>query len=55
MLNRLLIVILKYKRHKLLDKKCGECDKPLSCDYCRTYNIQKDINNVIFDLKEWKV
>lgn len=29
MVNRLLIVILKYKRHKLLDKKCGECDKPL--------------------------
>lgn len=47
MLNRLLIVILKHKRHKLLDKICGECDNP-TCDYCRTYNTLKDINNVIF-------
>ena len=55
MLNRLLIVILKHKRDKLVGKICGECDKP-TCDYyCRTCNILKDINNVIFDLKEWKI
>ena len=55
MLNRLLIVILKYKRHKLLGKICSECDNA-TCDYyCRTYNVLKDINNVIFDLTEWKI
>ena len=55
MLNRLLIVILKHKRHKLVDKICGECDKQ-ACDYyCRTWNVQKDINNVIFDITEWKI
>lgn len=55
MLNTLLIVILKHKRHKLLDKICGKCDRA-TCDYyCRTCNVLKDINNVIFDLQEWKI
>lgn len=55
MLNRLLIVILEHKRHKLQSKICGECDKA-TCDYyCRTWNILKDINNVLFDLTEWKI
>lgn len=55
MLNKLLIVILKYKRHKLLGKICDKCDRA-TCDYyCRTCNILKDINNVIFDFQEWKL
>lgn len=55
MLNKLLITILKHKIQKIVYKNCDECNQPVCCDYCKAYNIQRDIKYVIYDLKEGKI
>lgn len=55
MINKLLIMILSHKKQKLVHRKCGICNYPLSCDYCDIYFIQRDINDVIRHLKEGKI
>ncbi len=55
MLNKLLIIILKHKIQKIVYKNCGECNQPVSCDYCNAYIIQRDIKDVIYDLKERRI
>ena len=55
MLNKILIMILKHKIRKIVYKNCGECNQPVSCDYCNAYTIQIDIKYVIYDLKEGKI
>lgn len=55
MLNKLLITILKHKIQKIVYKNCDKCNQPVCCDYCKAYNIQRDIKYVIYDLKEGKI
>ena len=55
MLNKILIMLLKNKIQKIVYKNCGECNQPISCDYCKAYIIQRDIKDVIYDLKEEKI
>ena len=55
MINKLLIIILKHKIQKIVYKNCGECNQSVSCDYCNAYIIQRDIKDVIYDLKEGKI
>ena len=42
--------MLKHKIQKIVYKNCGECNQPMSCDYCNAYIIQRDIKDVIYDL-----
>lgn len=55
MLNKLLIKILNHKIQKIVYKNCGECNQPVSCDYCKAYIIQRDIKDLIYDLREEKI
>lgn len=48
-------MVLNHKKQKLVYSDCGTCNYSLSCDYCDTYFIQRDIKDVIRHLKEEKI
>lgn len=55
MLNNLLIILLKYKIKKLVNRKCKTCVLSDECYYCKLLFIKKDIQGVIKNLKEGNI
>lgn len=55
MLNKILIMMLKYKSDKIANKNCKLCEYDCECYYCDLFFINKAIQAIIKCLKEGKI